>query len=187
MAAAGAGQANHAEYVSVPRNLVCRVPAGCDLKNAASATIGAIALQGVRRAAPQLGDRVCVIGLGLIGQITVQLLQAAGCRVIGLDLDAERVRRALALGLHAGTSEADAFKQMVRDLTEGHGADSTIMTAATKSNAVINLAMETHAAQGTGRHRRRRRPQRRSRGFLPQGDRSADEHVVRAGPLRSCV
>ena len=91
MAAAGAGQANHADYVSVPRNLVCRVPAGCDLKQAASATIGAIALQGVRRAAPQLGDRVCVIGLGLIGQITVQLLKAAGCRVIGLDLDAARV------------------------------------------------------------------------------------------------
>ena len=85
----------HAEYVNVPRNLVCRVPAGCDLKHAASATIGAIALQGVRRAAPQLGERVCVVGLGLIGQITVQLLKAAGCRVIGLDLDAARVERAL--------------------------------------------------------------------------------------------
>src|SRR5207237_7086584 len=89
VAAAGAGQANHADYVSVPRNLVCRIPAGCDLKDAASATIGAIALQGVRRAAPQLADRACVIGLGLIGQITAQLLKAAGCRVIGFDLDTE--------------------------------------------------------------------------------------------------
>jgi predicted dehydrogenase/threonine dehydrogenase-like Zn-dependent dehydrogenase len=148
VAAAGAGQANHADYVSVPRNLVCRVPAGCDLKDAASATIGAIALQGVRRAAPQLRDRVCVIGLGLIGQITAQLLKAAGCRVISLDLDTERVRRALALGLHSGASETDAFKQMVRDLTEGHGADCTIMTAATKSNAVINLAMEITRPKG---------------------------------------
>jgi predicted dehydrogenase/threonine dehydrogenase-like Zn-dependent dehydrogenase len=148
VAAAGAGQANHADYVSVPRNLVCRVPAGCDLKDAASATIGAIALQGVRRAAPQLGDRVCVIGLGLIGQMTAQLLKAAGCRVISLDLDIERVSRALALGLRSGASETDAFKQMVRDLTEGHGADCTIMTAATKSNAVINLAMEITRPKG---------------------------------------
>ena len=148
VAAAGAGQANHAEFVSVPRNLVCRVPAGCDLKAAASATIGAIALQGVRRAAPQLGDRACVIGLGLIGQITVQLLKAAGCRVIGFDLDAERVTRALAGGLHAGAATVDDIKPLVRDLTEGHGADCTIMTAATKSNAVINLAMELTRAKG---------------------------------------
>jgi threonine dehydrogenase-like Zn-dependent dehydrogenase len=148
VAAAGAGQANHAEYVSVARNLVCRVPAGCDLKHAASATIGAIALQGVRRAAPQLRDRAAVIGLGLIGQITVQLLAAAGCRVIGFDLDAERVSRALGLGLHAGAGGADHVKLLVRDLTEGHGADCTIMTAATKSNAVINLAMELTRARG---------------------------------------
>ena len=148
VAAAGAGQANHADYVSVPRNLVCRVPAGCDLKDAASATIGAIALQGVRRAAPQLDDRACVIGLGLIGQLTAQLLNAAGCRVIGFDLDAERVNRALAAGLRAGTSDADAIKMLVRDLTEGHGADCTIMTAATKSSAVINLAMELTRSKG---------------------------------------
>src|SRR5262249_58358971 len=90
VAAAGAGQANHADYVVVPRNLVCRIPAGCDLKSAASATVGAIALQGVRRAASQLGDRVAVIGLGLIGQLTVQLLRAAGCHTTGLDLDPAR-------------------------------------------------------------------------------------------------
>jgi len=148
VAAAGAGQANHADYVSVPRNLVCRVPPGGDLKQAASATIGAIALQGVRRAGPQLGDRACVIGLGLIGQITVQLLKAAGCRVIGFDLDAARVDRARGLGLHAGASDPDAIKQLIRDLTEGHGADCTIMTAATKSNAVINLAMELTRPRG---------------------------------------
>ncbi|MEP7309728.1 MAG: bi-domain-containing oxidoreductase [Acidobacteriota bacterium] len=149
VSAAGAGQAAHAEYVNVPRNLVCRIPPGCDLKQAASATIGAIALQGVRRAAPQLGERVCVVGLGLIGQITVQLLRAAGCRVIGLDLDAARVQRALGLGLHAGASHADAVKELVRDLTGGQGADRTLLTAATRSNAVINLAMELTRAKGT--------------------------------------
>jgi predicted dehydrogenase len=148
VAAAGAGLANHAEYVNVPRNLVCQVPPGCDLKHAASATLGSIALQGVRRAAPQLGERVAVIGLGLIGQITVQLLKAAGCRVIGLDLDAARVTRATALGLDAGASDVDDFKTMVRDLTGGHGADRTLMTAATKSHAVVNLAMEVTRAKG---------------------------------------
>src|SRR3954454_7900396 len=110
VSAAGAGQAAHAEYVNVPRNLVCRIPAGCDLKAAASATIGAIALQGVRRGAPQLGERVSVVGLGLIGQITVQLLKAAGCRVIGLDPDAARVERAMKLGLQAGASDAESMK-----------------------------------------------------------------------------
>ncbi len=149
VAAAGAGQANHADYVNVPRNLVCRVPAGCDLRHAASATVGAIALQGVRRAAPQLGERVCVVGLGLIGQITIQLLKAAGCRVIGLDTDAERVKRAMALGLDAGASDADACKMLVRDATAGHGADRTLVTAATKSHTVINLAMELTRAKGT--------------------------------------
>ena len=149
VAAAGAGQANHADYVNVPRNLVCRVPKGCDLKAAAFATVGAIALQGVRRAAPQLGERVCVIGLGLIGQITVQLLKAAGCFVIGLDLDPARVARATALGLDAGASDAEGCKALVRDATGGRGADRTLMTAATKSNTVINLAMELTRARGT--------------------------------------
>jgi len=148
VAAAGAGQANHAEYVNVPRNLVCPLPAGCEMKHAASATLGSIALQGVRRAAPQLGERIAVIGLGLIGQITIQLLKAAGCRVIGLDLDAARVERATSLGLDAGASDVDGFKTMVRDFTGGHGADRTLMTAATKSHAVVNLAMEVTRAKG---------------------------------------
>ena len=149
VAAAGAGQANHADYVVVPRNLVCRIPPGCDQKHAASATVGAIALQGLRRAAPQLGDRVCVIGLGLIGQITVQLLKAAGCRVIGLDLDAGRIARAQQLGLDAGASSADQCKILVRDATGGHGADRTVVTAATKSSTLVNLAMELTRAKGT--------------------------------------
>src|SRR5262245_56078673 len=119
VACAGAGQANHADYISVKRNLVCRIPSGCPVNLAASTTVGAIALQGVRRAAPQLGERVAVIGLGLIGQITAQLLRAAGCDVIGLDLDAARVDRAHALGMRAGASDADQFKQMVRDVTGG--------------------------------------------------------------------
>ena len=149
VAAAGAGQANHADYVVVPRNLVCRVPAGCALKDAASATVGAIAMQGVRRAAPQLGERVAVIGLGLIGQLTAQLLKAAGCRVIGMDVDPARLSRARDLGCDDVAGDAEAIKTLVRDATGGHGADRTLITAATKSRTVINLAMEVTRAKGT--------------------------------------
>jgi predicted dehydrogenase/threonine dehydrogenase-like Zn-dependent dehydrogenase len=149
VACAGAGQANHADYISVKRNLVCRVPAGCPIDLAASATIGAIALQGVRRLAPQLGERICVLGLGLIGQMTTQLLGAAGCDVLGLDLDPARVERARSLGMEAGADTPERFKALVRDATGGRGSDRTVMTAATKSSAVVNLAMEVTRAKGT--------------------------------------
>jgi predicted dehydrogenase/threonine dehydrogenase-like Zn-dependent dehydrogenase len=149
VACAGAGQANHADFVSVKRNLVCRIPAGCPVNVAASTTVGAIALQGVRRAAPQLGERVAVLGLGLIGQITVQLLRAAGCDALGLDLDPARVERARSLGMRDGAADDDAFKAVVRDRTGGRGADRTLITAATKSAAVVNLAMEVTRAKGT--------------------------------------
>lgn len=146
---AGAGVANHADYVTVKRNLLCRIPTGCPVNLAASTTVGAIALQGVRRAAPQLGERVAVLGLGLIGQITAQLLRAAGCDVIGLDLDPARVERARSLGMRDGASESEAFKAVVRDATGGRGADRTLVTAATKSAAVVNLAMAVTRAKGT--------------------------------------
>jgi predicted dehydrogenase/threonine dehydrogenase-like Zn-dependent dehydrogenase len=148
VACAGAGQANHADYVLVRRNLVCRIPAGCPTLAAASATVGAIAMQGVRRAAPQLGEVACVLGLGLIGQLTVQLLKAAGCRVVGLDLSPARVERARALGMDDGASDPDTLKRIVLDRTGGFGADCTIMTAATRSDSVINLAMDTTRAKG---------------------------------------
>ena len=145
---AGAGQANHADWISVKRNLVCRVPPGVSPRAAASTTIGAIALQGVRRATPQLGDIVAVVGLGLIGQITVQLLKANGCRVLGLDLDPQRVERARTLGLADGASDADSFKALVRDHTRGFGADRTLLTAATTSDALINMAMDVTRPKG---------------------------------------
>jgi predicted dehydrogenase len=149
VACAGAGQANHADYISVKRNLVCRIPSGCPVTLAASTTVGTIAMQGVRRAVPQLGERVCVLGLGLIGQITAQLLRASGCEVIGLDLDPARVERAKALGMAYGASDPEGLKALVRDATGGRGADRTLITAATKSNAVVNLAMDVTRAKGT--------------------------------------
>lgn len=148
VACAGAGKANHADYVCVPRNLVCRVPAGCDLRLAATTTVGTIALQGVRRAAPQIGEIACVLGLGLIGQMTVQILRANGVRVLGLDLDQQRVDRAIELGMDAGTSSPEKFKLLVRDFTNGRGGDQVLITAATKSDSAINLAMEVARAKG---------------------------------------
>jgi predicted dehydrogenase/threonine dehydrogenase-like Zn-dependent dehydrogenase len=149
VACAGAGQANHADYILVKRNLVCRVPPGCPVNLAASTTVGAIAMQGVRRASPQLGERTVVLGLGLIGQITAQLLRAAGCDVIGLDLDLARIERARSLGMSNGASDPEALKALVRDATAGRGADRTLITAATKSHAVANLAMDVTRAKGT--------------------------------------
>ncbi|HMK96391.1 MAG TPA: zinc-binding alcohol dehydrogenase, partial [Acidimicrobiales bacterium] len=148
VACAGAGYANHAEYVCVPRNLVCPLPAGTDLRVGATATVGAIALQGVRRASPQLGETTCVIGLGLIGQITAQLLLASGCSVIGHDVDASRVDRARATGVQAGTADPHLLARLVLERTGGQGADQTILTAGTKSNETINLAMEVTRRKG---------------------------------------
>ena len=148
VACAGAGQANHADYVAVATNLVCGVPAGCSLEEAATTTIGAIALQGVRRAAPALGEIVCVIGLGLIGMVTVQLLRANGCRVIGYDLDAERVQRVLKFGASGAAADAETALRLIRDATGGQGADATIITAASKSNAPVNDAMNFTRRRG---------------------------------------
>lgn len=148
VACGGAGKANHADFVVVPKNLACRVPDGCSLQAASSISVGSIALQGVRRADPRLGELVCVVGLGLIGLITVQMLRASGCRVVGYDPDQERVDRAKGFGLEAGVVSTDALKLALRDLSYGHGADITIITAATKSDAPINLAMQATRPKG---------------------------------------
>ena len=91
VACAGVGFASHAEAISVPKNLCVHLPAEVDFESGAFGTLGAIALQGVRLAEPTLGESVVVIGLGLVGQLTVQLLKANGCRVFGIDLDSARV------------------------------------------------------------------------------------------------
>src|SRR5207244_639727 len=103
----------------------------------------AIALQGVRRADVRLGENVAVIGLGLIGQLTVQLLSAAGCKTIGIDIDPERVATARALGLSAGFHSADGLSSReVLNCTEGRGADAVIITASSQNPSVIQQAMQ---------------------------------------------
>lgn len=148
VACAGAGQANHADYIVVKRNLVARVPKGCPLEHAATTTVGSIAMQGVRRADPKLGEVVVVIGLGLIGMITVELLKAAGARVIGIDINKARVKKAVEIGIDAVTAEPTQLWPLVRDMTDGHGADQTLITAASKSHVLINQAMEVTRRRG---------------------------------------
>jgi polar amino acid transport system substrate-binding protein len=148
VACAGAGYANHAEWIAVPENLVARVPEGLPLDKAAFATLGAIALQGIRVADPTLGEVAAVIGLGLIGQLTVQLLVANGCRVLAIDLDPARVAQALEQGAEWG-ARPDADHAAWRDsVTDGNGADLALVTAASDSSAPLQLAAELCRARG---------------------------------------
>ncbi len=149
VACAGAGYASHAEYVIVPKNLCVRIPKGVDLADAAYAPIGSIALQGVRQAGPTLGETVVVIGLGLIGQITVQLLKADGCRVVGVDPDAAAVALAGESGADLALHRTrDDVKKVVQTLTEGRGADAVVITAATPSDDPVRLAGELCRERG---------------------------------------
>ncbi len=149
VACAGAGYANHAEVVAVPENLVVHVVEGVSLDRAAFATLGAIAMQGVRVADPRLGEIVAVIGLGLIGQLTVQLLRAAGCRVLAIDIDAGRVERAVALGAEWGATPDDDHERWAASATEGGGVDIALVTAASDSSAPIDLAARLCRMKGT--------------------------------------
>jgi predicted dehydrogenase/threonine dehydrogenase-like Zn-dependent dehydrogenase len=143
VACAGAGYANHAEVNAVPRNLAVHVPDEITDEEAAFVTVGAIALQGVRLARPELGQVVAVIGVGLIGQIAVQLLVAHGCDVVAIDVDATKVARALAsgavAGAHVGTDEP---LEVVRNVSKGFGADAVVVTASSPDAAPLVLAGE---------------------------------------------
>ncbi len=143
VACAGAGFANHAQVNAVPRNLAVHVPDEVSDEEASFVTVGAIALQGVRLVRPQLGDVVVVVGLGLIGQIAVQLLAAHGCDVVGIDIDRAKVDRALARGAVAGAvSGVDDAVEIVRAASQGHGADSVVITASSRDAVPLALAGE---------------------------------------------
>jgi predicted dehydrogenase/threonine dehydrogenase-like Zn-dependent dehydrogenase len=149
VAGAGAGFANHADYDAVPTNLLARIPNGVSYRQAAFTTVGAIALQGVRRAEVTLGETVVVVGLGLIGQITAQLLDAAGCRVIGSDPVA--ARRELASRLSGAQTIDPALGDapgQVMALTNGIGADKVILCAATKNSTATNEAFRMCRERG---------------------------------------
>jgi predicted dehydrogenase/threonine dehydrogenase-like Zn-dependent dehydrogenase len=140
VACAGHPYAAHAELLSVPQNLCVPLPESVGFEAGAFGTLGAIALQGVRLAEPTLGEACVVIGLGLLGQLTVQLLKAHGCRVFGVDLDASRVALACAHGAEAASAPDEDVEQRIAAWTRGRGADAVVITAATRSNQPIELA-----------------------------------------------
>ena len=147
VACAGAGYACHSEVAYIPRNMAALLPDNVSFEEGAFSTVGAIALQGIRQADAQLGHKVAVIGLGLLGQLTVQMLKAAGCRVFGIDLNPARVEQALALGADAAylNPAAEAAGQ---EFTQGNGFDAVIITADTKSNEPVELAGEIARDRG---------------------------------------
>lgn len=138
VACGGADYANHAEFVTIPKNLVVKVPDNVSDEEAAFTTVGAIAMQGVRLAEPKMGETFLVLGLGLLGQIVVQLLRANGCNVIATDLDTSLVTQAEgfgAIGANAGTD----VEGLCKELTAGHGVDGVLVCAGTASNQPIEL------------------------------------------------
>lgn len=149
VACAGVDYASHAEIVAVPQNLVVKIPDEVSSEDAAFTTLGAIAMQGIRQAEVTIGEKVCVIGLGLLGQITCQLLQANGCAVFGIDLSETFVSIA---------NDHSADKALLRNdpnlvtacenFTNGHGFDTIIITAATQSNDPVELAGELARKKG---------------------------------------
>ena len=143
VACAGAGYAVHAELACVPRLLVARIPSEeVSFEEAAFGTVGAICLHGLRTAEVSLGDTVAVIGLGLLGQVTVQLLKAAGCRIFGMDLLAQRAHLGMASGAEAACDSADEFRSLCFQKTGGRGVDAVLITAETPSSEPVNLAAE---------------------------------------------
>ncbi|WP_327399800.1 bi-domain-containing oxidoreductase [Streptomyces sp. NBC_01288] len=141
VACAGNEHALHAELNWVPKNLYAPVPDGLAPRHAAFGTVGSIAMQGVRQGEPQLGEVALVIGLGLIGQLVVQLLTAAGVRVVGADPDPTRCELAERLGAAAcGDPASPAVEAAVAELTDGHGVDQVFLAAGGGSNQPVELA-----------------------------------------------
>ena len=138
----------HSEVVSVPKNLVVKIPDSVSDEDATFTVIGSIGLQGIRLLKPQLGETIVVIGLGLIGLITCQLLKANGCNVIGIDLDQSKCNLAKKWGINTLNPKTNILVKSVLDITQGLGADGVLITASTKSNDVISQAAQMSRKRG---------------------------------------
>lgn len=144
-----ASNGNHAEYVCIPKNLVAKIPENVSDEEAAFTVIGSIGLQGIRLLNPQLGETVVVIGLGLIGLVTAELLKANGCRVVGIDYDQQKVDLAKTKGIIAvNPAQGVDSVRFVEELTGAVGADGVLITASAKSNDVIHQACEMSRKRG---------------------------------------
>jgi len=144
-----ASNGQHAEFVSVPKNLVAKIPDGVSDEEAAFTVIGSIGLQGIRLCKPTLGETIVVTGLGLIGLLTAQLLRANGCKVIGIDFDEQKLALAKRWGIQTiNPAKGEDPVKSVLDATEGNGADGVIITASTKSNDVVSQAAQMSRKRG---------------------------------------
>ncbi len=145
---AGLNYANHAEVDYIPRQLAVKLPDGLSYDAACFATVGAIAMQGVRLAELELGEKVIVMGLGLVGQIAAQLARCAGATVLATDLEPGKVELAAKLGAHKTVCDPNGLISSVADLSNGHGADAVLICAATKSHELIQKAVEVSRLKG---------------------------------------
>jgi len=149
VACMGVGLANHAEYVVVPKNLFAPVPEGVSLDEASFAALGCIALQGIRRLEPTPGERIGVLGLGLIGQICIRMLHALGYETFGMDVSETRAAKASeVIGITAWSSGLTDSVPKIMDLTNGVGLDGVVVCAATNSDEPINLAFDLCRKRG---------------------------------------
>lgn len=141
LVACGGQGAWHADIVAVYRNLCVKLPPDTNLKHAAFTTVASIALQGIRQAEVQPGGNCVVIGLGLVGQLTVQILNASGIKAIGIDIDASKVKLALESGsAFAFKRDQEGLEELVLEATAGYGTDAVIITATSSSNDPVELA-----------------------------------------------
>jgi predicted dehydrogenase/threonine dehydrogenase-like Zn-dependent dehydrogenase len=148
VACAGANKATHSELVMVPENLVVSIPQGCDSRQAASVAIGSIAMQAVRRTGVALAESVAVIGLGLVGLLTVKLLKYSGARVIGLDIDENRVEKAKQIGIDEACSDPSEIQREVSLFTGHMGVDVCLVAAAGKDKTILQTATEITRKKG---------------------------------------
>src|SRR5208337_2152392 len=148
VACAGGGYANHCEVNWVPRNLAVRVPESVALDAASLTTIGAVAMQGLRQSEVKFGETVAVIGTGLVGLLTIQLARAAGCRVIAIDRDPNRVQKAGSMGAHLALATSDPHLQIAVHDFSRYGADAAIVTAAAPSAEPMELAAQILGDRG---------------------------------------
>ena len=136
-----ASNGNHAEYVCVPQNLVAKIPENVSDDEAAFTVIGSIGLEGIRLLKPELGETIVVVGLGLIGLITAQLLRANGCRVVGVEFDQAKLDLAAKWGvIPVNPAKGDDQVKVVEELTNGIGADGVIITASAHDDSIIHNA-----------------------------------------------
>jgi len=149
VACAGAGVANHAELVCVPRNLVAKIPVNLDLRSASTVALGSIALHGIRRAQIQLGEFIVIYGMGILGQLVLQMVKSAGGRCIAVDIDQRRLAVAEKIGAELFLNPAiDDLQKPIYHLTNGYGADAVIFTASSSNPEILSQALSLARKKG---------------------------------------